>query len=74
MLRIARGLSIHIDHPRRPEPSRAYAWAKLDGKREDTVHIDMTEKDLIELAKAALDVAIILRRANVEPLRVRDRE
>ncbi len=62
MKRIARNPRVTIEHPRRPEPSRAMLWAVLEGKREDMVEIAMSEQQLIELADEALKVALILRR------------
>lgn len=57
---------VRIEHPRAPEPSFAEVWAILDGKREDTVSIPVTEAELYQLAEEALEVAKVLRRQREE--------
>lgn len=59
--------SIHIDHPRAPEPSKATLYVRLDWiKSDELAACPMTEGDLYDLAEECLKVASILRRNQTE--------
>lgn len=58
---------VHIEHPRRPDPSFARLYVDIDWLKGDVLaYAEMTENDLYTLAEQALKVASILRQQRLE--------
>lgn len=58
---------VHIEHPRRPQPSYARLYVHVDWLKNDVLAFaEMTEDQLYDLAAEALKVASVLRRQREE--------